>query len=42
MADNNEAMLKAIEAIEAAHSKLSNSVGSLPDTKIIQSHITYV
>ena len=41
MADNNEAMLKAIEAIEAAHSKLSTEVGSLPETKIIQSHITY-
>jgi hypothetical protein len=41
MADNNEAMLKAIEAIEAAQCKLQNAVGSVPETKIIQSHITY-
>lgn len=42
MADtNNEDMLKAIEAIEAAHCRQMNAVVSLPNTKLIQSHITY-
>lgn len=39
--NNNEAMLKAIEAIESAHCRQMNAVMSLPNAKIIQSHITY-